>query len=238
MTDAAAEQSEKPEQPDKAPDADQSTGPIVARAGRYYRNMRYLMFVVFIGMGAWFGYDGWVGWPRMNEQIRKLKDEQSRFVVDPVRNKQINDQLKTLNNGEERNDASIFFQKFLCVALPALGIFVLGRALYKSRGEVRLEGQTLSIPGHPPIPFENITEIDRRLWDKKGIAYIHYDLGEGRSGRALLDDFLYEQAPIDAIYKRVEAFVAPEEEDKDEAKPDAAEGEIQNPNLEIRNKSE
>src|SRR5262245_1253817 len=162
MTDTTAEQSDKPDQPDKAPDAEQSTGPIIARAGRYYRNMRYLMFVLFIAFGAWFGYDGWVGWPRMNEQIRALtaKRDAAANAGDQPNYRTYSDELKKLNNGEQKNDASIFFQKLLCVALPALGIFVLGRALYKSRGEVRLEGQTLSIPGHPSIPFENITEID------------------------------------------------------------------------------
>jgi hypothetical protein len=205
MTDTTVQRSENHEQPEQA------TGPIVATAGRYYRNMRYLMFVLFLGFGAWFGYDGWIGWPKMNDQIRKLTAERQALPPSDPRSKQLFDELQKLNNGELRNDWSIFLQKFLCVTLPLLGTFVLIRALYRSRGEVRLEGQTLSVPGHPPIPFENITEVDRRLWQKKGIAYVHYDLGDGRQGRALLDDFLYEQTPIDAIYKRVEAFVDPED---------------------------
>ena len=33
-------------------------GDVIARAGRYYRNTRYLMFLMFVGMGAWFAVDG------------------------------------------------------------------------------------------------------------------------------------------------------------------------------------
>src|SRR5262245_41397215 len=93
------------DQPEKRENTDQTaaleqTGPIIAHAGRYYRNMRYLMFVLFIGMGAWFGYDGWVGWPRMNQKILELKNELATLPLGDPRIKQLNDQLKTLNNGE------------------------------------------------------------------------------------------------------------------------------------------
>jgi hypothetical protein len=209
-----ADQPESPKEPERG-EQPEPTGPIVARAGQYYRNMRYLMFVLFLGFGAWFGYDGWVGWPKMNQQIRELTAQRDAAANagDSARAKTLNDQLAKLNNGKEKSAWDIGIQKFLCVALPALGLFVLVRALYKSRGEVRLEGQTLDVPGHPPVPFENITELDRRLWKKKGIAYVHYDLGEGQQGRVLLDDFLYDQDAIDAIYKRVEAYVNPDEQE-------------------------
>jgi len=42
-------------------------------------------------------------------------------------------------------------QKVLAFALPPFGIFVLGWALYYSRGAYRLENNLLSVPGHAPI---------------------------------------------------------------------------------------
>jgi hypothetical protein len=218
-----ADQADKPEKPEKT-DEPEPAGPVVARAGQYYRNMRYLMFVLFVGFGAWFAYDGWVGWPKMNEQIRALSRQRDALPVGDPGIKPLNDQLAKLNNGKEKTGWDIGLQKFLAIALPALGMFVLGRALYRSRGEVRLDGQTLYAPGHPPVPFDNITEIDRRLWKKKGIAWVGYDLGEGKQGRILLDDFIYDQDPIDTIYKRVEKFVDPQkDEDEEEKQPDSVE---------------
>ena len=48
------------------------TGDIVARAGRYYRNTRYIMFALLLGMGGWFLYDGFIGWPNENAKIAQL----------------------------------------------------------------------------------------------------------------------------------------------------------------------
>ena len=192
------------------------TGEIIARPDSWFRTKWIVMFLVLLGYGIYSIVDGFYRYPKQNAEAKAQGHE---ILPHP--------------------GFDIPFNRFFGVLLPPLAIVLLIRFLRKTRGEIRLANQTVHVPGHPPIPFENITEIDRRLWDKKGIAYIHYDLGEGRSGRALLDDFLYEQAPIDAIYKRVEAFVAPEEEqEKDESKSDAPEAEIRNPNLEIRNKSE
>ncbi|HEY7090055.1 MAG TPA: hypothetical protein VH518_18300 [Tepidisphaeraceae bacterium] len=223
MTDiGASENSQSQEKPD-------DQGPIVAGPGQYHRVMRYLMCIGMIAFGAWFGYDGWVGWPRMNEQIRTLKAAQQKAINsgDKVQAKMIYDQLSRLNNGEEKNDANIWLQKALCVVLPILGIGILVRALYRSRGRYRLEGTTLTVPGHPPVPFENITEIDRRLWDKKGIAYIHYDLGDGRKGRILLDDFIYDRPPTDAIYERIEAYVDPDRASRTETDSESTDAQAQ-----------
>lgn len=40
-----------------------TTGPIVAKAGRYYRVARYLMTLLLIAYGAWSIYDGFYSWP-------------------------------------------------------------------------------------------------------------------------------------------------------------------------------
>jgi len=99
-------------------------------------------------------------------------------------------------------------QKILCFSLPPLGIILLIRALHNSRGEYRLENNALSVPGHPTIDLSNITEVDRRLWDRKGIAFILYEK-DGRQGRIRLDDFVYDRPPTDLIFQRIEQFVTP-----------------------------
>jgi hypothetical protein len=211
----AAEQS-----PDPADRADPNA-PVVAGPGQYYRNMRYLMFVIFVAMGAWFGYDGWVAWPRMNQQIRQLNEQftQANNSHDMPKVNALREQLNRLNGGKEKSDWDLGLQKMLAIALPIFGAFVLVRALYKSRGEYRLEGTTLHVPGHPAVPFENITEIDRRLWDRKGIAYVYYDIGDGGRGCITLDDFVYDRPPTDEIYKRIEDYVSPRSEEQAAEQP-------------------
>ena len=174
---------------------------IVARAGRYYRNTRYVFVLGLIVMGAWFAYDGWVRYPReqaMNRQNPKT--------------------------GVPRTDTDIRFQKVLGTTLPPLGIGFLIWTLYRSRGAYRLSNGVLSVPGHPDVPLDAIRQIDKTLWDRKGIAFLDYELPPGSSpvrapagapldyrspgGRITLDDFIYDRRPTDRIFERVEAHLS------------------------------
>lgn len=167
--------------PDSAPAHDE----IVARPGCYYRNTRFIFVAATLFFAAYFAYDGWVAWPReaaMNRQDPKT--------------------------GAPHSDFDIRLQKILACSLPPVGIALLAWTLYNSRGVYRLRGDVLSVPGHPDVPFDAIRAIDKSKWDRKGIAYVEYEVG-GRAGRLRLDDFVYERQPTDKIMERVEAHVAP-----------------------------
>jgi hypothetical protein len=176
-----------------------ATGPIVAKAGRYYRVARYLMTLLLIAYGAWSIYDGFYSWPNW-----------------PI----------THPRERPKTDTDIALNKILGVVLPPVGIGVLVWALYSSRGQYRLENGLVTVPGHPPVPLDKIQSVDRELWDRKGIAYIEYDLSEspqqrtrgntgapvayegvkkGATGTFKLDDFVYERDPTDQIFKIIEA---------------------------------
>jgi hypothetical protein len=182
---------------------------IVARAAAYYRNTRYLMVVLLLGTAGWFAYDGFKGWPQENAKIARLNKEldAAKRMHDAEAEKRLNDDPMTHN--KPHSDTDIRFQKILAGALPLGALAMLIWTLYHSRGAYRLEGNTLSAPGHPKIQLSDITEVDKRQWDKKGIARLTYAKPGGGKGKILLDDFVYERDPIDAIYDRVEAQFAP-----------------------------
>jgi hypothetical protein len=184
--------------------------PIIARSGSYYRNTRYLMALLLVGMGFWFGYDGFVNWPQQNEIYNRL-DQKRLAAISRGDNPGAEEVLEEMNHYKSHTSTDIAMQKVLCFVLPPLGILVLIRALYNSRGQYRLENGTLNIPSHPPVPLSSITEIDRRLWDRKGIAYISYILNDGKQGRFRLDDFVYDRPPTDEIFKRIEQQVTPDQ---------------------------
>jgi hypothetical protein len=163
-------------------------GEIIARAGSYYRNTRYIIAAVVFFMGLWFIRDGYFKWPKENEEARAAGKS---IMPHP--------------------GWDIPSNKILGVVLPPLAVLLLARWLYISRGEYRLSGQTLHVPGHPPVPFEMITAIDKRQWDRKGIAYIDYEVN-GAHGRLKLDDFIYEREPTDQIYDAIVKFVQPADE--------------------------
>lgn len=185
------------------PTTEPPRGPIVARAGRYYRNTRFIMVLILFGYGLWSIRDGFFAWPKANaEALERARQEAVQKGLDP-------DKVVDPEKVVPHPGLDVPFNKVIGVAMPPLALALLAWVLYNSRGQYLLDGQTLHVPGHPPVPFENITEIDKRLWDRKGIAYIRYDLGDGRKGRLRLDDFVYDRDATDEIYRRIEQYINP-----------------------------
>ena len=187
-----------------------TSGDIVARAGTYYRVTRYTITVALIAMGLWFGYDGFYGWPAKNRKIEEI-DKQQQAAHARGDQDEANRLTQQKNDiGVYHSDLQLGFQKFLFFTLPPLALILFVRWMWISRGEYRLTpDNVLHMPGHPPVPMDRVTELDKRLWDRKGIAYVGYEGPDGQPGKLKLDDFIYEREPTDAIYKRIEDYVAP-----------------------------
>jgi len=194
--------------PDSTSQSSAPTGPIIARASNEYRLKRLVIVVMLVGSGLWFAYDGYIGWPRENQRLAELKKEQesARKANDDSKVIQLATQIKNVHEGTPHSDTDLMMQKLLAFSLPPLGIFVLAWALYHSRGIYRLQDNQLAVPGHPPIPLDAIRSIDRTDWDRKGIAWINYELPNGISRSACLDDFIYQRKPTDEIFKQIELY--------------------------------
>lgn len=178
------------------------TQPIVARAGRYFRNMRYVIVALCIGMGGWFLYDGLVGYPKKNARIKEVKTLRDSAADEMERGK-YSAELTRL--GEPHPEGDLKNQKLIGGILPIVGLGLLGYWLHKSRGEYRLENNVLSVPGHPPVPISAIQSVDTSKWDTKGIARIEYKTSSGDEGSITLDDFVYDRKPIDDMYEVIVA---------------------------------
>jgi hypothetical protein len=194
--------------PDSTSQSSAPTGPIIARASNEYRLKRLVIVIMLVGSGLWFAYDGFIGWPRENQRIADLKKEQeaARTARDDAKVVHLATEIKNVNSGNPHSDTDLLMQKLLAFALPPLGLVVLVWALYYSRGVYRLQDNQLSVPGHPPIPLDAIRSIDRTDWDRKGIAWINYELPNGVSRSACLDDFIYQRKPTDDIFKQIELY--------------------------------
>lgn len=179
-----------------------ASGAIVARAGSYYRRARYIMAALLIAGGLWFGYDGFYGWPEENRRHLEIKEQLDAATVagDEEQAARFASELKEFSFHTEWD---LMLQKILFIILPIAGIGVLIWTRYNSRGEYRLENDVLHVPGHPPVPLDQITRIDKQLWDRKGIAFIEYATPTG-SGRIRLDDFVYDAHPTRDIFKAAE----------------------------------
>lgn len=201
--------SESTTAPSSSPQAP-PVGDISARAATYYRRTRYLMVALLLAYGAWSIYDGFISWPASNARIAQLRAE--RIEAEKAQNQaRVTEIAKELEGLKEHSTTDVMFNKVLGVLLPPLGLFMLFYSLHNSRGEIRLTADdVLHAPGHPPVPVDQMTAMDRKLWDRKGIAFVEYELPGGEKGRIRLDDFIYERKPIDAIHDRILARLDPE----------------------------
>ena len=177
---------------------------IIATPDTGYRWKHLIVAVVLIGVGGWFAYDGWIKWPNQNrriEQIQRDKDD-AQAKNDTAKVEELAKQLGSL---KKHTDTDILIQKLLAFSLPAFGLFWGVWTLRETRGFYRMRGNTLEVPGHPPITYDNIRKIDKRKWDRKGIAFLHYEVGTPpQPGILKLDDFAYERKGTDEMLARIE----------------------------------
>jgi hypothetical protein len=180
---------------------------IVAAPDAGYRWKHLIVSVAMVAFGMWFAYDGWVKWPAENARIAQVQKEKdaASSAGDTAKVEALAKELQELNYHTEMDLA---IQKALAFALPAFGVFWGAWTLRDTRGVYRMSGNTLHVPGHPPVTVDDIRRIDKRKWDKKGVAFLHYEVGQPpRAGVIKLDDFAYERKPTDDMLERIEKNV-------------------------------
>ncbi len=104
--------------------------------------------------------------------------------------------------GQRRSNLDIRTQYiYLAIALP-VGLILGVLFVCSFRQSIALDEQGLSTHSGRRIPFEAITGLNLARWDRKGIAVVLYDDGQGL-GRLVLDDWKYDTAAIKAMVDRV-----------------------------------
>ena len=176
-----------------------ATGDIVARPDRVYRIKWLVAGVVLLGYGWLSLYDGYVTYPRLNQAA----------IEDALR------QGKPPPEKLPHGGYDIPFNKVIGWGFQPLGVLCIAWTCYRTRGAYRLsaDGGMLHVPGHPPVPLDNIREIDPSTWQRKGVLTLTYEVpgAPGRTARLTLDDFRYEHEPTGAIYERIKSAVLPGE---------------------------
>jgi len=169
-------------------DTDQSE--VIATPGREYRIRRYLFVGLMLAAGLWFFYDGFVGYPQKQDRFLAMTPEERAHATAPP------------------TDLDIQIQKGLGLGLTLLAPICLGIFFYRSRGSYRMNADTLIVPGHPPVPFSQILELDKAQWDRKGIAKVTYRDPSGDASRTFrLDEFIYQYQAVRRIVARIEKYL-------------------------------
>lgn len=177
---------------------------IVARYDKRERMKWLIMSLLLLAGAGWFLRDGYVNYPAENVKAREEAQAQGKEPPKPP-----------------HSDLDIQLQKVIGYGLVPAGMVLLIWTFYRSRGEYRLSGDVLHVPGHPPVPLDAIRAIDQSLWQRKGIAKIDYEVDDVK-GRLKLDDYVYQRTPTDQIHERILKVVAPEEQPAPQPQEDTA----------------
>ena len=231
------------------PTSTDSTSTIVCRVTPWYFRRRAMMAAMFVLFGAYFLYDGNVGYPKQIEIAKKKEwfDQEFLASFDEAKKAGTLEQwmtdakakgLPTGTDGEppkwvtyaaanswpeephmytEREVAEQFYFGYGCmIAALVVGVIVL----LKKNTVLRGEADHLVTPQGVKVAFADVFRVDKRKWDKQGLAYAWFKPGgEGKETRAVIDDLMYDGAGnvLDRLLSRfngelVEKVAAPEPE--------------------------
>ncbi len=179
-------------------------------------SMRYALIAsVCLFMGAWFLYDGLIGYPHklaIAQEYETLAELQPEARA--ARWAEISTQRGWSSEQPEKKSAEIEEQIIgqyvwaglsILVGLPALLMFLRSRGSWvesTANGLTTSWGQTLD--------FSQVTQLNKKRWADKGIAKATYK-ENGVTKRFVFDDFKYEREPIGRMLRTLEAGLTAEQ---------------------------
>lgn len=108
--------------------------------------------------------------------------------------------------GEPKNPYAIDQQFYMAAGIIPFSLFFLFTLLRNRKAWVEASGTGLRNSRGSELSFEQIESFDKKRWDKKGIARVHYTSGDSKR-TFLLDDCNYDYQPVRAIVRLVESHI-------------------------------
>ncbi|HMP79006.1 MAG TPA: hypothetical protein PKD54_06105 [Pirellulaceae bacterium] len=196
--------------------------------------LRFLLIgLACLGFCAYCLYDGLYAYPKHRlEPVLAYAELEKEGKTDrwiEVAQENGWDEAKPKKSVEEVH-ADIIWQYVMAVisvlfAIPILGLYFRARWSW-------IEGTATGINTSWGVAFDydQIEQIDKKRWEKKGIARILYQ-SDGNKKWFVLDDFKYQRQPADAIMARIESLVAPERIINDQTSRDIPDADETSPEL-------
>ncbi len=173
--------------------------------------MRFLLIAaVFLGFGLYSLYDALVTgpkhskkastyWQKTDEGYEPKMSEEEWVEVAKENKWPINKKPK---NPTEAKGYTYFNFLMAALCIPG-GLLALWKYFQSNNTWVESDGKKLATSWGESFEFKNVTQVDKKKWDHKGIARIYYNEGGGEKV-FVLDDFKYDRPPADEILYMLE----------------------------------
>lgn len=197
-----------------------------ARISKEWRRRMFFMALMINGSALWFLYDGYIAWPAeeaRHQQLRTvLQTPEADENGDPIRLdiEKVSKDPEAVRAWEKyakandlpdklpkhRSSGDLSGQRGIGGVLLLGGLAFIGWIALQHRKSVRADGDLITGANGEQVDINTITEMDRRKWRNKGIAYAIYEV-DGRRKRLCLDDhkFIGCEAIILEAEKRIAA---------------------------------
>jgi hypothetical protein len=144
-----------------------------------------------IAFGAWFTFDGAIGWPRNNERFTRYTEFEKEGNLDGWKafaKERGWDAKKPEKFHSQLDIRAQFLYGGLCAVV---GLITLGYWAQQVRRTLKLDDEAVTSPAGTRVPFESITGLGLKRWDSKGLATVRYELS-GRKGEFVVDDYKFD----------------------------------------------
>jgi len=189
-----------------------------ARISNEWRKRMLFMLFMILGSGAWFLSDGCIYWPK--EQQRYVEFTEIRGELEAL-GKPVDDESHELRMAwerharesgykrkfpKERTDAKVREQILIGSIMLAGGVLFAAWIVWNHTRKVTVEGEVVTGASGEQVMLDSIFKIDRKKWEKKGIAYAIYEEA-GKQKRLTLDAHKFEgcEAIILEAERRIKA---------------------------------
>lgn len=174
-----------------------------------------ILAVVCLGMCAWFAYDGFVAYPaklEVAEAFDEIADLPGKEIEE--RWNEITTEKGWKNRRPEKRaeeiHSDITEQYFWAALTFALGIPALV-LLFRSRGSwVERTATGLKTSWGQTLEFAEVEALNKRRWEKKGIAKASFKDGDA-TRYFTFDDFKFDREPLGKILRDLEATLTDEQ---------------------------
>ncbi len=168
---------------------------IVCRSTPWYHKRRIAMLLLVFGFSIAFFYDWSIRYPKHREaqtENRRLVSEMGETEGTAAYAKLAEEKGWPAKPDLHKDyDYAIKEQLFFGILTAVCGAVMLFFYLRTTRGALTADRESFTAPGGPRVPFASAFRIDRRKWDHKGLAYVHYRDAQGKERRAVIDDLIF-----------------------------------------------
>ena len=177
--------------------------PAEARISSIWRKQKLFVSLFFLALGAWFWWDGLVGYPRSNERwlAHEQHEKEGRIDAWPEYAKSRGWVAKPPE--KFRKQEGIIGQYVFGSLCNIFGAILLVYWFTQIRRTLRSDEEAVYTPSGTRVPFSAITGLGKKDWDSKGIARVRYSL-DGRQGQFIVDDYKFDTDPSRQILDEIE----------------------------------